>query len=662
MEGIDTMTRWRGRVGVVAWVWLACCALAHAQPADAQAERRALWRDAVYDARAALQAGTHGLRPQAAAPARLRALRQRVIARWVMSAQGPEFRDDLYQAFALAQALRRSDVEAELLVFRANDDGAPGWTPQRAQEWLTASERLVETHGFASLRAWLRQGFGALHLARGQAPEALREYIASYAAADAAGDGLGAAGGLLQAAVVCCVTARQPDALEKGAQYLEQGLARIDPAVYRHLALHLYSELAVVRVEQKQYAKAHAALSENARLARSLGDPMHLVPALVGLGKVARQLGRWDESVSWLNEARQTLAAVGAADAHRVAWLRATVEIHRAKALAGAHRFEDAKAALSAADAILSAMANAHDGIEYRLRWHEASAEVLSAAQEHRLAYAHLAQTRDLEKQQRDQVDRRQTEELKVRFDQQLKEADDARLQAQEQRATAQRVALLLTLALALVLLVALGVFLCQQARQKRRLAALGLRDELTGAPSRRSIVEYAQLQLHRCRPPRDHLCLALLDLDHFKAVNDAYGHDVGDDVLRAFVDACQPALRSSDRLGRFGGEEFLLVMPGADAAQAAVVFERLRRGLQAQAIPGLPMGRRISFSMGVVEVATRNASLPDLLHQLDVALYRAKQNGRDCLHVERPSGAGSGAAGRENLVPPPVVPTRQPG
>jgi len=157
------------------------------------------------------------------------------------------------------------------------------------------------------------------------------------------------------------------------------------------------------------------------------------------------------------------------------------------------------------------------------------------------------------------------------------------------------------------------------------------MRDELTGAPNRRSILEFAAAALHARRGDKDSLCLALIDIDHFKTVNDTFGHDVGDAVLKAFFASCLRQLRSTDRLGRFGGEEFLLVMPGTFRGQVAAIHERLRRGLCGITVPGLPAHRAITFSMGVAEL-TGTCSLDELIKQADEALYRAKQAGRDRL------------------------------
>jgi diguanylate cyclase len=165
--------------------------------------------------------------------------------------------------------------------------------------------------------------------------------------------------------------------------------------------------------------------------------------------------------------------------------------------------------------------------------------------------------------------------------------------------------------------------------RQKRRFATLALSDELTKLPNRRSMLETAERQLRGRREVSGAFHLALLDIDHFKLVNDKHGHDAGDLVLRAFAQTCAPLLRGSDTLGRFGGEEFLRILPQCDANTAAAVFARLQKAVHAIRLPNIEFGKELSFSMGVAAAAP-DESLEALLKRADAALYAAKNAGRD--------------------------------
>ena len=123
-----------------------------------------------------------------------------------------------------------------------------------------------------------------------------------------------------------------------------------------------------------------------------------------------------------------------------------------------------------------------------------------------------------------------------------------------------------------------------------------------------------------------------LADLDGFKEVNDEHGHAVGDAVLRVFAEVLRDTLRESDLAGRWGGEEFLLLLPGADKEGAAQLAERVRVGLAARRIPNLPE-LRVTASFGVAEYAGET-NTEQLVAAADDALYRAKRGGKD--RVER--------------------------
>ena len=140
-----------------------------------------------------------------------------------------------------------------------------------------------------------------------------------------------------------------------------------------------------------------------------------------------------------------------------------------------------------------------------------------------------------------------------------------------------------------------------------------------------------AQTQWHHCRRLHIQLAVAMLDLDHFKRVNDTHGHDVGDAALKAFAEAARHALRSQDRMGRWGGEEWLLVAPGAGEAELLAIFQRIRERFVATPIEGLPFPHGLSFSMGGARyIEAEHADLDAVIHQADERLYRAKAGGRD--------------------------------
>lgn len=159
----------------------------------------------------------------------------------------------------------------------------------------------------------------------------------------------------------------------------------------------------------------------------------------------------------------------------------------------------------------------------------------------------------------------------------------------------------------------------------------MALHDGLTGVWNRSGILDILDRELSRARRERLHLGLVLVDLDHFKAVNDTYGHLIGDDALRAAAGAIRASIRPYDFAGRYGGEELLVVLPGCDEANAVSHAERLRVALTRISLPTPKGDLRISASFGVTVASHGSANDGmSLIAAADAALYRAKDLGRN--------------------------------
>jgi diguanylate cyclase (GGDEF)-like protein len=185
----------------------------------------------------------------------------------------------------------------------------------------------------------------------------------------------------------------------------------------------------------------------------------------------------------------------------------------------------------------------------------------------------------------------------------------------------------------ALVLVLVGGGWWARRLLARRRsLADLAMRDDLTGQPNRRAVSAYAQDQFDQARRLGVPLSVALIDLDHFKQFNDTWGHAGGDGVLRAFALAATAVLRGQDRLGRWGGEEWLLVMPGSSVHELELVFERLRRRFAETTAAGVAGAHGCTFSMGAAQLGDDTPSLDALIAECDRQLYRAKSEGRNLL------------------------------
>jgi diguanylate cyclase len=157
--------------------------------------------------------------------------------------------------------------------------------------------------------------------------------------------------------------------------------------------------------------------------------------------------------------------------------------------------------------------------------------------------------------------------------------------------------------------------------------------DLLTGLPNRRHILELLDGALAGNEPATSGLCVAIIDIDRFKTINDTYGHDAGDMVLQHFANTCRERLRSQDHMGRTGGEEFLLLLPGVRLNEAARIIDRFRADFPPAKCDASPSRLSYTFSAGVAE-ALPHDDRSSLLYRADRALYAAKSEGRNCTRV----------------------------
>lgn len=157
----------------------------------------------------------------------------------------------------------------------------------------------------------------------------------------------------------------------------------------------------------------------------------------------------------------------------------------------------------------------------------------------------------------------------------------------------------------------------------------LAVRDELTGVYNRRYLTRALLQEKRRSDRGGGAFCVCMMDLDHFKRVNDTFGHAVGDQVLRTFVREAQRELRASDHFGRFGGEEFLLILAQASREGAAAFAERIRRRIESVEFPGADGGLRVTVSIGIAEYCP-GERVSRTLARADKSLYRAKAGGRN--------------------------------
>lgn len=174
------------------------------------------------------------------------------------------------------------------------------------------------------------------------------------------------------------------------------------------------------------------------------------------------------------------------------------------------------------------------------------------------------------------------------------------------------------------VLLLSIGAVLLATERMRTEFEHMATHDGLTGALNRRAILAFCEEEHARALRQPQPFSLLMLDLDHFKTVNDTHGHQHGDRVLVHFVQTVQASLRRTDRLGRYGGEEFVALLPAADAAAAGVLAQRIHAALSS----GHPLDCKVSI--GLTHWQGAHDSVDAMLARADAALYRAKAQGRN--------------------------------
>lgn len=503
------------------------------------------------------------------------------------------------------------------------------WTleePQRARERMSLLQREVATLGDAVLDCEVRQIDLSMLIDVGSLDEA---WLAAEAV-ERCGRELGIrpieAGALLS---MGAIAGRGRARTQADADvHFERALRALGDQPARMVRSIVMWERANASRAARRWEAAARQFAGARELSVELDDAAGIAAANIGQADVQIQLGQPAQALPLLAEARRLLE--GSDDGYRLLsvaeyTITALARLARPEVLGEiqrARRWDTPSQPAASRAKLARAMAAGYASVG---RYADAYAQTQRAEKFQDEGRSFAADVQMLRLEARYAAAQRDAENAELRH-----RSESARL-ALEAETVKQR-ALWAALGTLVLLTAALLTFGWRALARRRSLADLALRDELTGAPNRRAVTAYAQAQFDQAQRLGVPLTLALIDLDHFKRVNDTLGHAAGDAVLRALAQAAQGVLRGQDRLGRWGGEEWLLVMPGTAAAEVPAVFERLRSRFAATAADGIAGAHGCTFSMGAAAMTAHTGSLDALVEECDRQLYRAKQEGRDRL------------------------------
>lgn len=266
----------------------------------------------------------------------------------------------------------------------------------------------------------------------------------------------------------------------------------------------------------------------------------------------------------------------------------------------------------------------------------EIHAEILFQQGKYEESYKLLMLVYNDYKNYRNQQSTKQLHEMRVEYELTSKQLENEILSKQNHQQSHEldehkntNMLMLLTASFALTLSALMAILIYRSKAHRRSLEILATTDELTGLYNRRYILNHLKKQIAQAERYGSDLCVAMVDLDWFKQVNDDFGHSTGDEVLRSFSIFCQQNLRDSDVIGRIGGEEFLIILPHTNIKDAYAVMDKIRLNMINVTKKLDVYGLKVTISVGLCEWIEGDVS-EDIMQFVDIALYQAKDNGRN--------------------------------
>lgn len=402
------------------------------------------------------------------------------------------------------------------------------------------------------------------------------------------------------------------------------------------LSVSLYLKGGILNA-MRQFQPAINTLQHARRISVSLGDHQGVAFSDMGICRSLIELGRYRAARPRCQSAAQVFAASRSTDVLKeTRTYLAEIELHDGHA----------RQALDTLDQVLEHGGTDMEPASARVAY-ETRARAYAAVHDYRRAYrdleAYLERYRAADLARRLRLQRTVKERALAQEEIARNAVLQHQLEVTRKRETRQteRLRWVGAAGTAGALLIALlSYILITNLRHRRQLLRLASEDNLTGMPNRGRTAELAAAALAAAGAQHRPLTVAIIDLDHFKTINDRHGHASGDHVLREFARVSRGSLRAGDILGRWGGEEFLLVLPDTTLDAALASVERLRVLALAIRVPGAgeETAMRLTFSAGLATTAQGARSLDEIIARADAALYEAKNDGRDLVRIDRES------------------------
>ena len=376
--------------------------------------------------------------------------------------------------------------------------------------------------------------------------------------------------------------------------------------------------------------KAEQHFKKALEISKAINDELGVAYALFQMASMDIAEKNYQQALTRLNTALPQFKSAGAHP------MEAQSRLSIVSVYLGTEELDNALSQLEAATSVIKTLTD--DELHQNL--HQRWSNYYQKRGNYQAALEHYKTSVDYMQKVQQQTQDKQVQEIMVRLE--IKEQETTnellkkenqlqQLELQEQQTSYYLLIWVIISGFLVVIIV--SAFLYQQWRARKNFAELALKDDLTNAPNRRAIVRICKKGLEQAREQQRQLALAVIDFDHFKAINDQFGHDVGDHVLQRFAEVAKQSLRSQDRFGRLGGEEWLLVFFDVSKEDAKNIFERITTELNNKPIEGLPEDYRVTFSMGFTNAHPED-DFDSLYKRADNVLFEAKDKGRERLII----------------------------